>query len=97
MAVSVQPTFNCLAVKDASEMGPRPEPRLRALVRRRRTARRQRRATRNRRGARAVWAAGQDRRQMLVMGDRRSHVDQFAVVAMVGFVAVALGFIAARL
>ena len=139
MPISIQPTFNCLAVKNASEMGPHREPRLRAAMRRRRGAKRERlaaeprlaavvpqrseameerpageprllaamhrwsaareerRGTRNRRAARAAWVGVQERQRILVLGDRRSQVDRVALVAMVGLVAVVLGFVAARL
>ena len=105
MAIAVEPTFHCVAVKKASEMGPHPEPRLRAAVRRRRAERQVGRPVRaERRGLRAARAERRalrpvraERRRVLVIGDRRTHMDQAAVVATVAFAAVALGFVAARL
>ena len=155
MSIAVTPTFHCVAVKNAAEMGPHPEPRLRAAVRRRMTARRtpstahveqpaastaqveqhvssmahveqqlsslaepkqpvlstaqveqpvssparpERRVSRpGRAERRAARAIRPERRRVLVLGDRRTFIDQAAVVAMVAFVAVVLGFLAARI
>jgi hypothetical protein len=139
MSVAVKPTFHCVAVKDAAEMGPHPEPRMRAAVRRRMTARRtpstahveqaeastalaqqhvsstahveqqlsslaqpkqpvSRPALTERRAERlASRAIRPERRRVLVLGDRRTFIDQAAVVAMVAFAAVVLGFLAARI
>lgn len=97
MSIAVQPTFHCVAVKTAAEMGPHPEPRARAAVRRLSDARGRRRTRRNRRGAGAGWADVQERQRTLVLGDRRTQVDRVALVATVGLAAVVLGFVAARL
>ncbi len=87
MPVSVQPTFNCLAVRHAAEMGPRREPRLRAMVRRLR-----------RRRWSPTWSPRRPARpQAVILGDRsRAALDRLALVAGIGTAAIVLGFLATR-
>jgi hypothetical protein len=83
MALSVEPTFNCLAVRHPSEMGPHRQ-RLEVPAPRHRIARRPARTP------------GTDRRRLVVIGARPSQMDQVVIAGVVAIGVVVLGFFAER-
>ena len=102
MPVPVEPTFNCLAVRNPWEMGPHREP-----GRRRSERRGPHGEARARRSERRAWGTGSTRRpparrtprrsRMLIVGESsRWRLDHVAVVAGVGVLAGVLASLAAR-
>ena len=104
MHPSINPTFNCLAVKQAAEMGPHSEPLTRQVERRRSHG--YVRAHRAHRAGRRPWGTWAKRaplrrtrrggRIVMVGESERRRMDHAAIVASVGVLAGVLASMASR-